>query len=156
MPRNHRIGQSHRTTWNPGPSGPPKNNVTTTADIVIVFMNSARKNSAKRIDEYSVWNPPPSSDSPSERSKGGRFSSAVEAMKKMMNGMKPSLITFQCQNAIDWESTIARVERLCDSRITVTTVNPIAASYETICADARIDPRSGYFEPDDQPASIVP
>jgi len=32
----------------------------------------------------------------------------------------------------------------------------MAASYEIICADARIDPRSGYFEPDDQPASIVP
>ena len=45
-------------TCDAGPSGPPKNSVTTTADIVIVFMNSARKNSAKRIDEYSVWKPP--------------------------------------------------------------------------------------------------
>ena len=42
------------------------------ADMVITFMNSARKNRAKRIDEYSVWNPPTSSDSASVRSKGGR------------------------------------------------------------------------------------
>ena len=30
--------------------GPPRNSVTTIADMVIVFMNSARKNSAKRIE----------------------------------------------------------------------------------------------------------
>src|SRR5579871_4449901 len=106
-------------------------------------MNSARKKSANRIDEYSVWNPPPSSDSPSERSNGGRLSSAVEAMKKMKNGTNPSRIRFQCQNAEACEATIPRVERLWDSRITMTTVSPIAASYEIIWADARIDPSSG-------------
>src|SRR4051795_9629938 len=31
-----------------------------------------------------------------------------------------------------------------------------AASYETIWADARTAPSSGYFDPDDQPASITP
>ena len=48
--------------------------------IVIVFMNSARKNRAKRKLEYSVLNPPTSSCSASTRSNGGRLSSAVAAM----------------------------------------------------------------------------
>ncbi len=65
------------------------------ADIVIVFMNSARKKRAKRTEEYSVWNPPTSSCSPSTRSKGGRFTSAVTAMKKMAKGTTPSRRTFQ-------------------------------------------------------------
>ena len=43
------------------------------ADIVIVFMNSARKNRAKRIELYSVLKPPTSSCSASTRSNGGRF-----------------------------------------------------------------------------------
>ena len=43
--------------WGIGPSGPPKNRVTTTADMVMAFMNSARKNRAKRIEEYSVLKP---------------------------------------------------------------------------------------------------
>ena len=43
------------------------------ADIVTVFMNSARKKRAKRIDEYSVLKPPTSSCSASTRSNGGRF-----------------------------------------------------------------------------------
>ena len=47
------------------------------ADMVIMFMNSARKNRAKRIELYSVLKPPTSSCSASTRSNGGRFSSAV-------------------------------------------------------------------------------
>ena len=68
------------------PAGPPKNSVTMIADIVIVFMNSARKNSAKRIEEYSVWKPPTSSLSASTTSKGGRLSSAVIAIQKIDEG----------------------------------------------------------------------
>ena len=66
-----------------------------TALIVITFMNSARKNSAKRIDEYSVLNPPTSSCSASTRSNGGRLSSAVMAIMKITNGMKP--VVTMCQ-----------------------------------------------------------
>ena len=65
------------------------------ADIVTVFMNSARKNSANRIDEYSVWKPPTSSCSASTRSNGGRFSSAVPAMRKITNGTTPVTMRFQ-------------------------------------------------------------
>ena len=71
-----------------GPVGPPKNSVTMIADMVTVFMNSARKNRAKRIDEYSVWKPPTSSCSASTRSNGGRFSSAVPAMRNTTNGTR--------------------------------------------------------------------
>ena len=80
-----------------GPSGPPRNSVTTMADMVIMFMNSARKKRAKRIDEYSVLNPPTSSESASTRSKGGRLSSAVMATMNKKNGTMPSRIRFQSQ-----------------------------------------------------------
>ncbi len=39
---------------------------------------------------------------------------------------------------------------------TPTTDIVIASSYEIICAVERTLPRSGYFEPDDQPASEIP
>ena len=65
------------------------------ADMVTVFMNSARKNRANRIEEYSVWNPPTISCSASTRSNGGRFSSAVPAMRNTMNGTKPVTMRFQ-------------------------------------------------------------
>src|ERR1017187_783037 len=92
-----------------GPSGPPKNKVTTTADMVMVFMNSARKNNPKRMEEYSVWNPPTSSCSASGRSKGGGGSSAVMAIMKKMNGRNPSRMRFQSQKPCAWASTMARV-----------------------------------------------
>ena len=98
------------------------------ADMVITFMNSAMKKSAKRIDEYSVWKPPTSSDSASARSNGGLVSSAVMAMKKKMNGTNPSRITFQSQKADDCESTMARVESDPVIKTTVTTMRPSAAS----------------------------
>src|SRR5271155_5031713 len=111
-----------------GPSGPPKNKVTTTADIVIVFMNSARKNKAKPNDEYSVTNPPTSSESASTRSKGGLFSSAVMAIKNKKKGTKPSLMTFQSHTPWAWVATIARVDSELLTRMTVTPVRPSAAS----------------------------
>ena len=78
------------------PAGPPRKSVTMIADIVIVFMYSARKKIAKRNDEYSVWKPPTSSLSASTTSKGGRLSSAVMAMTKTTNGTSPNRIRFQC------------------------------------------------------------
>src|SRR5580704_8500509 len=110
-----------------GPSGPPKKRVTTTADMVMVFMNSARKNMPKRMEEYSVWKPPTSSCSASVRSKGGRVSSAVMAIMKKMKGKKPSRIRFQCQKPPDCEATMAWVESEWLTSTTVTTVMPSAA-----------------------------
>src|SRR5580698_9125995 len=114
--------------WGIGPLGPPKKRVTTTADMVMVFMNSARKNNPKRMEEYSVWNPPTSSESASVRSKGGRVSSAVMAIMKKMKGKKPSRIKFQFQKPLDWAATMARVESEWLTSTTVTTDIPRAAS----------------------------
>ncbi len=47
--------------------------MTASAETVIMFMYSAMKNMAKRIEEYSVWNPPTSSPSASGRSNGARL-----------------------------------------------------------------------------------
>ena len=98
------------------------------ADIVMVFMNSARKNRPKRMEEYSVWKPPTSSCSASVRSKGGRVSSAVMAIMKKTKGRKPSRIRFQFQKPSDWENTMARVESEWLTRTTMTVVMPSAAS----------------------------
>src|SRR5271167_2946178 len=100
------------------------------ADIVIVFMNSARKNSAKRIEEYSVWKPPTSSDSASTVSKGGRFTSAVIAVRNTTNGTIPSRTTFQCQTPADWAATMPCVDSVPATSTTDAVDSPSAASYE--------------------------
>src|SRR5689334_19777546 len=61
---------------------PPRNSVVAMAETVTMFTYSARKNSANFSDEYSVWNPPTSSDSASGRSNGARLVSPVIAMTK--------------------------------------------------------------------------
>ena len=98
------------------------------ADMVMVFMNSARKNRPKRMEEYSVWKPPTSSCSASVRSKGGRVSSAVMAIMKKMKGMKPRRIRFQFQKPFACEATMARVESEWLTSTTMTVVRPSAAS----------------------------
>ena len=50
------------------------------AETVTMLTYSARKNSANFSDEYSVWNPPTSSDSASGRSNGARFVSPTIAI----------------------------------------------------------------------------
>ena len=103
------------------------------ADIVTVFMNSARKNSAKRIELYSVWKPPTSSCSASTRSNGGRLSSAVPAMRKITNGTTPVTITFQRgktprKPSPAWLITMSWVDSEPASSTTATTDRPSAAS----------------------------
>jgi hypothetical protein len=82
--------------------------------------------------------------------------SAVTATRKMKKGTTPSRMTFHCHRCCAWASTMVRVDRAPVMRTTVTTDSPIAASYEIIWADARTEPRSGYLEPEDQPASMIP
>src|ERR1700686_5095771 len=108
LTRNQAMGKSHFKcgTFGAQPAGPPKKSVTMTADIVMVFMYSARKKMAKRKEEYSVWKPPTSSLSASTTSKGGRLSSAVMAMMKTTKGMRPRRSTFQCHTPCDWEETM--------------------------------------------------
>ena len=99
------------------------------ADMVMVFMNSAMKNRAKRIDEYSVLKPPTSSCSASTRSKGGRVSSAVMAIMNKKNGRMPVRMMYQLPMKVwAWRSTMARVDSDPARSTTVTTVKPRAAS----------------------------
>ena len=112
--------------WNP--NGPPRNRVTMMADMVTVFMNSASWNTAKRIDEYSVWNPPTSSCSASTRSNGGRFSSAVAPTTKMKKGTNPRRTMFQFHGAEPWSATMSQVESEPVTRTTAATDRPRAAS----------------------------
>ena len=131
LPRNHKMGTTHERTrtCGVGPSGPPRNSVTMMADIVMVFMNSAMKNRAKRMDEYSVLKPPTSSCSASTRSKGGRVSSAVMAIMNKKNGRMPVRMMYQLPMKVwAWASTMARVDRDPARSTTVTTVKPSAAS----------------------------
>src|SRR3954467_14972391 len=65
-----------------GACQPPRNNVVAIAETVTMFTYSARKNSANFSDEYSVWNPPTSSDSASGRSNGARLVSPTIAITK--------------------------------------------------------------------------
>src|SRR5581483_5783045 len=108
------------------------------------------------MELYSVLKPPTSSCSASTRSKGGRLSSAVAAIMKMAKGMMPNRMNSQLKMPPNWWSTMVRVDSEPASSTTAATDNPSAASYEIIWADARTEPSSGYFEPDDHPASITP
>src|SRR5690349_10248656 len=68
-----------------GGSQPPRNRIAVMPLIRIMLAYSPSMNMAKVIEEYSVWKPPTSSDSPSGRSKGERLVSASVEMKKMTN-----------------------------------------------------------------------
>ena len=134
--------------------------MTATADIVMTFMNSARKKIANRMPVYSVLNPPTSSCSASTRSNGGWLVSAKAAMRKMMNGTIAGIqyqsVRNACQLMPACLSTIARVESVPAWMRTPRTARPNAASYESNCAVARTEPSNGYFEPDAHPASMIP
>src|SRR6476619_6229089 len=68
-----------------GACHPPKKRVAASADTVIMFMYSAMKNMAKRIEEYSVWKPPTSSPSASGRSNGARLVSPTIEVRYTRN-----------------------------------------------------------------------
>ena len=97
------------------------------SDIVMTFMNSARKNRANRKLEYSVLNPPTSSCSASTRSNGGRLSSAVAAIRKITNGTMPVEIRFQSPRSF-CSNTMPDVDNVPDDSSTAATLSPSAAS----------------------------
>src|SRR4051794_30666753 len=154
------IGLSASRKPSNGPDGPPRNKVTAIADMVITFMNSARKKIAKRMPVYSVMNPPTSSCSASTRSNGGWLVSAAAAIRKMMNGTNAGSqnhsLTNECQFTHDCCAAMSRVDSVPARISTPRMPRPNAASYDSSCADERTEPSNGYFEPDDQPASITP
>src|SRR6476620_4682427 len=121
-----------------GPDGPPRKSVTATADIVMRFMNSARKKIAKRIPVYSVWNPPTSSCSASTRSNGGWLVSATAAITKITNETMATLqyqsVTNESQLVQACALAMPRVLRVPACSRTATIDRPNAASYESSCA----------------------
>src|SRR5262245_9995388 len=134
-----------------GPFQPPRNSVTAMEQITIMFMYSPRKNSPHFMLEYSVWNPATSSASASGRSKGARLVSA-------------SAVIMKITNATGWNTT--NQIRLCASTIwtsdndpasssTPIVDNPIASSYEIICAEERSPPSNAYLLLEDQPPSVT-
>src|ERR671920_1589195 len=107
-----------------GARQPPKNSVVASAETVIMLMYSARKNSANFSDEYSVWNPPTSSDSASGRSNGARLVSPTMAMT---NTAKLG-ISSQPNQPDDCAPTMSAVDSDPADRITPTTERPNAIS----------------------------
>src|SRR5262249_28385523 len=108
---------------------------------------------------YSVLNPPTSSCSASTRSNGGWLVSAVAAVRNIPKGTSArsqyqsaanelAVIPGCCGATVLWDRVGTASTRSIASRN--------AASYDSSCAVERTAPSSGYFEPDDQPASITP
>ncbi len=164
---NQNIGISHTFTVlsfprkpSDGPDGPPRNSVVAIADIVMTFMNSARKKIANRMPVYSVLKPPTSSCSASTRSNGGWLVSAVAAIRKIANGTSARSQYQSARNELAFSHSCCTAIWCVDSvwawMSTPRIASPNAASYDSSCAVDRTAPSSGYFDPDDQPASITP
>src|SRR5690349_14401603 len=89
-----------------GARQPPRNSVVASAQTVTMLMYSARKNIANLNDEYSVWNPPTSSDSASGRSNGARLvSPTIEIVNTMKLGISSST-----NQALSWALTMSVVD----------------------------------------------
>src|SRR5581483_3122022 len=136
-----------------GPSQPPKKSVIASAERVIMFTYSAIWNRPQRMPEYSVWYPATSSLSASGRSNGALAVSATAARKKTT---KPT----NCGATNHCESIclVTMAERFSEwpMRKTPSTESESDTSYDTSCAQVRIDPRSEYFESDAHPPTMNP
>ena len=75
-------GIQYKNVKENGGNHPPKKRITQSTLIIIIFAYSPRKKSANPIDEYSTLYPATSSASASGRSKGARFVSANNIIKK--------------------------------------------------------------------------
>src|SRR5256714_5155958 len=75
------LAPCHTVVIGAGARQPPRNSVVHRPETVTMLTYSARKNSANFSDEYSVWNPPTSSDSASGRSNGARLVSPTADTK---------------------------------------------------------------------------
>src|SRR5215469_3079146 len=138
-----------------GDSHPPKKNTAVSAEMRIMLAYSARKKSANAIPEYSTWKPATISDSPSATSKGARFVSAIPEMKYTMKSGN-SHNQFHDRIPPACVATILPRFMLPVAMRTPTSANPMAISYDTICAAERMAPRKAYFEFAAQPAMMTP
>src|SRR5690242_8490720 len=122
-------------------------------ESTIMFTYSAAWKMPQRMPEYSVWYPATSSVSASGRSNGGRDVSAIAPSRKTIKptycGMKnhcvvSCLFTMSCRFS-DWPIST-----------TPSTESASETSYETSCAQVRIEPRIEYFDSDAQPPTMKP
>ena len=74
---------------------PPKKQIATMHDIIIIELYSAKKKSAKPILEYSTLKPDTNSDSASGKSNGARFVSARILIRNIINSGKKGTIKKQ-------------------------------------------------------------
>ncbi len=91
--------------------------------------------------------------SASGRSNGGRFVSAIPAMKKQRSPTNCGAAYHQLSTCA-W--TIPEIESVCAISTTPSTERASETSYETICAHIRMEPRSEYFDSDAQPPMMKP
>src|ERR1043166_1249668 len=95
FPKNHSHEGTIPRNWNGGVH-PPRNSVTSIPGTAKRPRYSPRKKRAYLKPEYSVRYPAMISDSPSGKSKGARFDSAVAAMTNKTNPAQPHGVnTFQ-------------------------------------------------------------
>lgn len=126
------------------------NKVAVNSLIMIMFIYSAIKISAKAPPLYSVLNPDTSSDSPSAKSKGVRLVSASMVVNQITISRGSKIITgVICIENIsnrfkDWNMIRGAIR-----------ISAILTSYEMVCAALRKAPRSAYLELDAHPAIRV-
>ena len=118
-----------------------------------MLMYSAAWKRPQRMPEYSVWYPATSSVSASGRSNGARDVSAVPPIRKTT---RPTICGMKNQSVACCLSTIC--VRFSDWPISTTpsTLSASDTSYETSCAQVRIEPRIEYFDSDAQPPMMKP
>jgi len=135
-----------------GGNHPPKNNITFNELINSIFAYSPNEKSANPIAEYSTLYPETNSASASGRSNGCLFVSASAETKNIKKRGKKGIKnhTFFC------DSIITCKLKEPQHTTTVTIINPIETSYDTIWAADRNAPRNAYFELLDHPDIIIP
>src|SRR4249919_101854 len=140
-----------------GLSQPPRKKIEVRKLTRIMLAYSARKNSANCDPEYSTMWPATISDSPSTTSNGARLVSATPDTKYTTNSGSSGSQNHSNRPPLPACAITMSVRlRLPAAISTPTRAKPIAISYDTICAAARIAPSSAYFEFDAQPAMMIP
>src|SRR5437763_12191839 len=151
--RKNQSGPRKSTPCANGKCQPPRKSVIASPEGVIMFTYSAIWKRPQRMPEYSVWSPATSSVSASGRSNGARFVSAIPPMKKIK---KPTICGPTYQTECDWLSTILTSESVPAVITTPSTDSASETSYETSCAQGRIDPTGEDCDSEAQPPAMKP
>lgn len=128
----------------------PERRTADTRLIIRMFVYSAMKIMANRPLLYSVLNPDTSSDSPSAKSNGVRFVSAIVVINHIVaSGSSISIIHEFWLDAIivisiDFKNNSNEIK-----------ISAILTSYEIVCATPRSLPSRAYFEFEHHPAMNV-